>query len=218
MNAESEGASGVTACQSDFARAWPEPSEPVFEYAAPQVARITASKYSDLDSPSFEYPTSKPAPFRITASTLVQKRRSAFESARSKTATTSDHLSETGNARRSSWILMGHPPASNHSLVFFGENAQSAFSRKSAPLGYLARSSFFEAIPVVTLHLPPPVMATFFPIFAFESKTVTHEAGTPSSTIVAPAIMPEAPAQITAIFIAVRLTRTIIPANVGMEK
>lgn len=218
MNAESEGASGVTECQRDFARAWPEPSEPVLEYAAPQVERTTASKASTRDSPSFEYPNSKPSPFRIIDSTLVQKRRSAFERARSKTATTSDHLSETGNARRSSWILISQPWEANHSRTFLGENVPSASSMKSDHLVYFERSSFFEAIPVVTLHRPHQVMATFLPILEFPSKTVTDTAGTPSSTMVAAAIIQEAQAQITAIFISISDYGRMISAKKRTEK
>lgn len=71
---------------------------------------------------------------------------------------------------------------------------------KSAQRGYFERRSFFDEIPVVTLQRPPPVMATFLPIFEFPSKTATDAGGTPSSTNVAATIIPEAPAQITAIF------------------
>lgn len=95
---------------------------------------------------------------------------------------------------------MGHPCESNHSRAFLGENDQRAFSMKSAQRGYFERSSFLDEMPVVTLQRHPPVMATFFPILKFPSKRATDEGETPSSISVDATIMPEAPAQITAIF------------------
>ncbi len=132
-------------------------------------------------------------------STLVESRKSMPPSIRSKTATTSAPESETGKALRSSWILSGHPHSTNHSAVFLGENAQRALSRKAAPRTYLERSSFFERIPVVTLQRPPPVMATFFPMREFPSKSEMALGGNHDSTKVAASIIPDAPAPIIAI-------------------
>lgn len=213
MNAESEGASGVTECQSERASACHPPSDQVLAYAEPPVARTTASNRSDLPHDSFSKSTTKSASSLRMPTAFVRNRTSTPESRRSKTATTSEPLSETGNARRSSWIFSGQPCEANHSRVFFGEKEPSAVSMNPAQRGYFDSSSFFDEMPVVTLQRPHPVMATFLPIFAFPSKRVTERAFTPSSTIVAAAIIHDAPAHITAIFIRIRINGPMISAK-----
>lgn len=191
---------GVTGCPSDLASAWPEPSLPVLEYAAHPVQTATAQKRLSPQTCDTRNPDCPPSPsILFNPSTLVERCKSTPPRILSKTATTSAPESETGKTLKSSWILSGHPRSLNHSAVFLGENAQSAPSRKSAPRTYLERSSFFERIPVVTLQRPQPVMATFFPIREFPSKSETASGGNHDSTKVAASIIPDAPAPIIAI-------------------
>jgi len=93
----------------------------------------------------------------------------------SKTSITSLLLFDIGKTLMSFSILSWHHCCSNRLYVCFAENCLYAYENRSDPRIYFGKISCFLYNPVVTLHLPHHVIATFAPNTLFFSNNVTWD-------------------------------------------